>query len=106
MLRRRAYFTLWTAKVRFAMNDYHYFNNPRLLEDHFEKLKKIAAAVIVPHAESEEYEGAVAVLRVMARAMGLKLHDLVEEARQISYETGISFVEAAEKVKEKYLNGL
>lgn len=88
------------------MNDYHYFNNPRLLEDHFEKLKKIAAAVIVPHAESEEYEGAVAVLRVMARAMGLKLHDLVEEASQISCETGISFVDAVEKVKEKYLNGL
>ena len=89
--------------VSFAMYDYHHFNNPRLLKDHFEKLDKIAAAVIVPRAESEEYEGAVAVLRVMARAMGLKLHDLVEEARQISYETGISFVEAAEKVKEKYL---
>lgn len=88
------------------MYDYHHFNNPRLLKDHFEKLDKISAAVIAPRAESEEYEGAVAVLRIMARAMGLKLHDLVVESRQISHETGISFVEAAEKVKEKYLDGL
>jgi ribosome-binding protein aMBF1 (putative translation factor) len=85
------------------MYDYRYFNNPRHLKDHFEKLDKIGAEVIVHRAESEEYEGAVAVLRVMARAMGLKLRDLEEEAHQISYETGISFVEAAEKVKEKYL---
>ena len=85
--------------------DYHHFNNPRLLEDHLEKLKKIAAAVIVPSRRTTDYEGAVQKLSMLARLMGLKLHDLVEEARQISYETGISFVEAAEKVKEKYLNG-
>lgn len=82
-------------------------NNPRLLKDHFEKLDKIAAAVIVPSRRvAADYEGAVQKLSMLARLMGLKLHDLVEEARQISYETGISFVEAADKVKEKYLNGL
>lgn len=86
--------------------DYHHFNNPRLLEDHLEKLKKIAAAVIVPSRRTADYEGAVQKLSMLARLMGLKLHDLVEEARQISYEAGISFVEAADKVKEKYLNGL
>lgn len=85
------------------MNDYHHFNNHWLLKDHFEKLDKIAAAVIVPGRGAEEYERAVQSLSTLARLAGVKLHDLVEEARQISYETGISFVEAAEKVKEKYL---
>lgn len=85
------------------MNDYHHFNNPRFLTDHFEKLDKIAEAVIVPGRRTTDYEGAVQKLSMLARLMGLKLHDLVEEARQISYEIGISFVEAAEKVKEKYM---
>lgn len=88
------------------MNDYHHFNNPRLLKDHFEKLDKIAVAVIVPNHRMTDYEGATQKLGMLARLLGLKPHDLVEEARQISYEIGISFVEAAEKVKEKYLNGL
>lgn len=88
------------------MNDYHHFNNPRLLKDHFGKIDKIAAAAIVPGRRTTDYEGAVQKLGMLARLLGLKLHDLVEEASQISYETGISFVEAAEKVKEKYLNGL
>lgn len=88
------------------MNDYHHFNNPRLLKDHFEKLDKIAAAVIVPGRRTTDYEGAVQKLSMLARLMGLKLHDLAEEARQISYETGISFVDAVDEVKEKYLNGL
>lgn len=86
--------------------DYHHFNNPRLLKEHFEKLDEIAAAVIVHREAVEDYEGAIKALDIVARAMGLKLHDLEEEARQISYETGISFVEAVDKVKEKYLNGL
>lgn len=86
--------------------DYHHFNNPRLLKDHFEKLENIAAAVIVHREAVEDYERAVQVLSMLARLTGVKLRDLEEEARQISYETGISFVEAAEKVKEKYLNGL
>lgn len=85
------------------MNDYHYFNNPRLLKEHFEKLDKIAAEVIIPDRRATDYEGAVQKLGMLARLMGLKLHDLIEEARQISHETGISFVEAADKVKEKYL---
>lgn len=85
------------------MNDYHHFNNPRLLKDHFEKLNKIAAAVIVSGRTGEDYERAVQLLSMLARHVGVKLRDLEEEARQISYETGISFVEAAEKVKEKYL---
>lgn len=106
MLRRRAWFTLWTAMVSFAMNDYHHFNNPRLLKDHFEKLDKIVAAVTVPSRRTTDYEGAVQKLGMLARLLGLNLHDLVGEARQISYETGISFVDAVDEVKEKYLNGL
>lgn len=88
------------------MYDYHHFNNPRLLKDHFEKLEKIAAAVIVHREAIEDYEGAIEALSIMARACGFKVDGLVVEARQISCETGISFVEAAEKVKEEYLNGL
>ena len=92
--------------VSFAMNDYHHFNNPRILKDHFEKLEKIAAAFIVHREAVEDYEGAIEALSIMARACGFKVDGLVEESRQISRETGISFVEAAEKVKERYLNGL
>lgn len=89
--------------VSFAMNDYHHFNNPRLLKDHFEKLDKIAAAVIVPGRRTTGYEGAFQKLSMLARLTGLKLHDLVEEARKISYEIGVSFVDAVDEVKEKYL---
>lgn len=103
MQRRLGWSTSWIVMVSFGMNDYHYFNNPRLLKDHFEKLDRIASAVIVPSRRTTDYEGAVQKLSMLARLLGLKLHDLVEEARQISCETGISFVEAAEKVKEKYL---
>lgn len=88
------------------MNDYHHFNNPQLLKDHFEKLEKIAAAVIVYREAVEDYEGAIKALDIVARACGLNVDGLIEEARQISYETGISFVEAVDKAKEKYLNGL
>lgn len=85
------------------MFDYHHFNNPRLLKEHFEKLDKIASVVIVPSREAEDYERAIQSLSMLARLVGVKLRDLEGEARQISVETGISFVEAAEKVKEKYL---
>ena len=74
------------------MYDYHHFNNPRLLKDHFEKLEKIAAEVIVHREAVEDYEGAIEALSIMARACGFKVDGLV--------------VEAAEKVKETYLNGL
>ena len=87
------------------MNDYHHFNNPRLLKDHFEKLDRIASAVIIPSREAEDYERAIQSLSMLARLVGVKLRDLEEEARQISEETGVSFVDAAHKVKEKYLNG-
>lgn len=46
------------------MYDYHHFNNPRLLKDHFEKLDKIAAAVIVPNRRATDYEGAVRAVPV------------------------------------------
>lgn len=85
------------------MYDYHHFNNPRLLKDHFEKLDKIAAAAIVHREAAEEYKGAIKALNIVARACGLEADGLIVEARQISCETGISFVDAAEKVKEKYL---
>lgn len=74
------------------MYDDHHFNNPRLLKDHFEKLEKIATAVIVHREAVEDYEGAIEALSIMALACGFKVDGLV--------------VEAAEKVKEKHLNGL
>lgn len=126
MLRRRACFTSWTAMVSFAMNDYHHFNRPDLLEDHFKEkdkrdpfqdldekpmTKEIKVVVAGMNMRNrlgivEGYGLAFDKLETLSIATGKDWNDLVSEASQLSVETGISFVEATEKVKEKYLNGL
>lgn len=42
-------------------------------------------------------------LGTLSIATGKDWNDLVSEASKLSVETGISFVDAAEKIKEKYL---
>lgn len=126
MLRRRACFTSWTVMVSFAMNDYHHFNRPGLLEDHFKEkdkrdpfqdldekpmpkeIKVVVAGMNMRNRLGivEGYRLAFDKLETLSIATGKDWNDLVSEASQLSVETGISFVEAAEKGKEKYLNGL
>ena len=108
------------------MYDYHHFNQPDLLEDHFKEkdkrdpfqdldekpmpkeIKVVVAGMNMRNRLGivEGYRLAFDKLETLSIATGKDWNDLVSEASQLSVETGISFVEAAEKVKEKYLNGL
>lgn len=108
------------------MNDYHHLNRPDLLEDHFKEkdkrdpfqdldekpmskeIKVVVAGMNMRNRLGivEGYRLAFDKLEILSIATGKDWSDLVSEASQLSVETGISFVEAAEKVKEKYLNGL
>ena len=117
----------WRSFVKgLFMYDYHHFNRPDLLEDHFKEkdkrdplqdldekpmpkeIKVVVAGMNMRNRLGivEGYRLAFDKLGTLSIATGKDWNDLVYEASQLSVETGISFVEAAEKVKEKYLNGL
>ena len=108
------------------MYDYHHFNRPDLLEDHFKEkdkrdpfqdldekpmpkeIKVVVAGMNMRNRLGivEGYRLAFDKLETLSIATGKDWNDLVSEASQLSVETGISFVDATEEVKEKHLNGL
>lgn len=108
------------------MYDYHHFNRPDLLEDHFKEKdkrdplqdldekpmpKEIKVMVAGMNMRNrlgivEGYRLDFDKLETLSIATGKDWNDLVSEAYQLSVEAGIFFVDAADKGKEKYLNGL
>lgn len=84
------------------MNDYHHFNRPDLLEDHFkEKDKRDPFQDLKLEKPSKAVRDMVAGLSMQNR-----LAVFVVEAAQLAEKADICFMDAMDKVKEKYLNGL
>lgn len=81
------------------MYDYHHFNRPDLLENHFKEKDKRDPF------QDLDVEPAPKEVRDMVAGMSMsnRLAVFVVEASQLALKKDICFMDAVDKVKEKYL---